>query len=57
MELQVGQFQSETTKSWPLIHVQNAVLLNILRMNRQISITFCICIDIYIYDHVLPSEL
>ena len=32
-------------------------LLNILRMNRRISIKFCICIDIYIFNHVIPSEL
>ena len=29
-----------------LIHVQIAFLLNILRMNRRISIKFCICVDI-----------
>ena len=37
-------FHSETTELWPLIYVQNAVLVNILRMNRRISIKFCICI-------------
>ena len=42
--------RSETTWLWPLIHVQNACLLNILRMNRRISIKFCICIDIYIWS-------
>ena len=31
-------------KLWPLSYVQNAFLVNILRMNRQISIKFCICI-------------
>ena len=40
-----------------LIHVQNAVLLNILRMNRQIPIKFCICIDIYIYDLHLSNYI
>ena len=28
----------------PLIYVQNAFLVNILRMNRRISIKYCICI-------------
>ena len=31
-------------KLWPLIYVQNAFLINILRMNRRISIKFSICI-------------
>ena len=34
MGLQVGYFPSETTELWPLIYVQNAILVNILRMNR-----------------------
>ena len=33
-------------------YVQNAFLLNILRMNRCMSIKFCICIDIYIYIYI-----
>ena len=57
MELQVGYFHSETTQWWPLIHVQNAFLLNILRMNRRISIKFCICINIYIYDLHLSNYI
>ena len=44
MGLQVGYFHSEPTELWPLIYVQNAFLVNILRMNRRISIKFCICI-------------
>ena len=44
VELQVGKFHSETTELWPLIYVQNAFLVSILRMNRWISIKFCICI-------------
>ena len=39
-----------STQLWPLIHVQNAFLLNILKMNKQISIKFCICIDIFIWS-------
>ena len=45
MGLQMG-FHSETTELWPLIYVQNAFLVIILRMNRQISIKFCIDIGI-----------
>ena len=44
MGLQVGSFHSESTELWPLIYVQNAFLVNILRQNRRISIKFCICI-------------
>ena len=44
MGLQVGYIHSEKTELWPLIYVQNAFLVNILGMNRQISIKFCICI-------------
>ena len=49
MGLQVGLFHSETTELWSLIYVQITFLVDVLRMNRQISIKFCICIDIYIY--------
>ena len=38
-----GLIYSET-ELWPLIYVQNVFLLSILRMNRRISIKFCICI-------------
>ena len=37
-------FRNNRKCLWPLIYVQNAFLVNILRMNRQISIKFCICI-------------
>ena len=46
MGLQVGYFHSETTELWPLIHVQNAFLLNILRMNRNFAYAL---VYIYIY--------
>ena len=52
-----GIIHSEITQLWPLIHVQNAFLLNILRMNRRISIKFWICIDIYIYDLHLSNYI
>ena len=32
-------------------------LLNISRMNRRISIKFCICIDIYIYIYIYDLHL
>ena len=33
------------------------IFAHILRMNRQISIKFCICIDIYIYDLHLSNYI
>ena len=39
-----GIISIRKTELWPLIYVQNAFLVNIVRMNRRISIKFCICI-------------
>ena len=42
--IESGIISFVTTELWPLIYVLNAFLVNILRMNRRISIKFCICI-------------